>query len=52
MDEGTWDLGEEGYLTARMHAFHAHDGFAVEDGWIWMPDGKLLATVRQTRLAG
>lgn len=49
---GTWDLGEEGYLTARMHAFHAHDGFAVEDGWIWMPDGKLLATVRQTRLAG
>ena len=25
---------------------------AVEDGWIHLPDGMLLATVRQTRLAG
>lgn len=49
---GTWDLGDDGYLTARMHAFHAHDGFAVEDGWIWSPDSTLLATTRQTRLAG
>lgn len=47
----TWDLGDDGYLTARMHAFHSHDGFAVEDGWIWHPDGRLLVTSRQTRLA-
>lgn len=49
---GTWELSDGEYVTARMHAFHAHDGFAVEDGWIWMPDGTLLATTRQTRLAG
>lgn len=48
---GRWDLGD-GYLAARMHAAHSHDGFAVEDGWIHLPDGSLLATVRQTRLAG
>ncbi len=48
---GRWDLGD-GYLGARMHAVHSHDGFAVEDGWIHLPDGGLLATVRQTRLAG
>lgn len=49
---GTWDLGDDGYLTARMHAFHSREGFAVEDGWIYHPDGDLLATTRQTRLAG
>lgn len=49
---GRWDLGDDGYLAARMHAFHSHDGFAVEDGWIYMPNGELLATTRQTRLAG
>lgn len=49
---GAWDLGDDGYLTARMHAFHSHDGFAVEDGWIYLPDGSLVATTRQTRLAG
>ncbi|MBS1836204.1 MAG: thioesterase family protein [Actinobacteria bacterium] len=49
---GRWSLGEDGYLAARMHATHAHEGFAVEDGWIHMPDGSLLATTRQTRLAG
>lgn len=49
---GRWDLGETGYLTARMHAFHSHEGFAVEDGWIYLPDGNLVATTRQTRLAG
>ena len=37
------------YLAARMHTFHSHDGFAVEDGWLHLPDGTLLATVRQTR---
>jgi len=35
-----------------MHTFHSDDGFAVEDGWIHLPDGTLLATVRQTRLTG
>ncbi|MBK5222472.1 MAG: thioesterase family protein [Acidimicrobiia bacterium] len=49
---GRWHLGEGEHLTARMHANHAHDGFAVEDGWIHLPDGTLLATTRQTRLAG
>ena len=49
---GSWTLGEGELLTARMHAFHSHDGFAVEDGWIHLPDGTLLATTRQTRLAG
>lgn len=49
---GRWALGEGEHLTARMHTFHSHDGFAVEDGWIHLPDSTLLATVRQTRLAG
>ncbi|MGB6059748.1 MAG: thioesterase family protein [Microthrixaceae bacterium] len=49
---GEWTLGDDEYLAARMHAFHSHDGFAVEDGWIYLPDGTLLATVRQSRLAG
>ena len=49
---GRWNLGAEGDLGARMHAFHSSEGFAVEDGWIYMPDGELLATTRQTRLAG
>jgi acyl-CoA thioesterase len=49
---GTWTLTDGDYLAARMHTFHSHDGFAVEDGWIHLPDGTLLATVRQTRLAG
>jgi acyl-CoA thioesterase len=48
----TWTLAERTYLAARMHTVHSHDGFAVEDGWIHLPDGTLLATVRQTRLAG
>ena len=47
-----WTLPDGTYLTARMEAFHAHDGFAIEDGAIWLPDGALLATTRQTRLAG
>lgn len=49
---GAWDLADDEHLVARVHAFHAHDGFAVEDGWIWLPGGRLLATTRQTRLAG
>lgn len=49
---GSWTLGPDGYLSARMHTFHSADGFAVEDGWIHLPDGSLLATVRQTRLSG
>ncbi len=49
---GRWTLGDDEFLTARFHAFHSHDGFAVEDGWIYLPDGSLLATTRQARLAG
>jgi acyl-CoA thioesterase len=49
---GSWTLGDDEFLAARMHTFHSRDGFAVEDGWIHLPDGTLLATVRQTRLAG
>lgn len=49
---GSWTLADGDYLAARMHTFHSHDGFAVEDGWIHLPNGTLLATVRQTRLAG
>jgi len=49
---GSWALGDHDELVARMHTFHSADGFAVEDGWIWLPDGALLATTRQTRLAG
>jgi acyl-CoA thioesterase len=49
---GSWTLADGDYLSARMHTFHSHDGFAVEDGWIHLPNGTLLATVRQTRLAG
>jgi acyl-CoA thioesterase len=49
---GRWDLADGELLAARMHATHSHDGFAVEDGWIHRPDGALLATTRQTRLAG
>jgi acyl-CoA thioesterase len=49
---GSWTLADDDYLAVRMHAFHSHDGFAVEDGWIHLPGGALLATVRQTRLAG
>jgi len=49
---GSWTLADHEHLAVRMHAFHSHAGFAVEDGWIHLPDGTLLATVRQTRLAG
>ena len=49
---GSWTLADGEHLAVRMHTFHSHDGFAVEDGWIHLPDGTLLATVRQTRLAG
>lgn len=49
---GSWTIADDEYLPSRMHVFHSHDGFAVEDGWIWLPNGHLLATVRQTRLAG
>ena len=40
------------HLACEMHATHAASGFPVEDGTIWAPDGTLVATVRQTRLAG
>lgn len=50
--EGVWAVKADERLAAQMHVSHSHDGFAVEDGWIWLPTGQLLATVRQTRLAG
>lgn len=46
-----WDLNG-GYLAADLEAFHSHEGFAAEDGRFWLPDGRLLASSRQTRLAG
>ena len=46
------ELGDHEHLACEVHAFHAAEGFAVEDGSIWAPDGTLLATTRQTRLAG
>ncbi|MFV0307191.1 MAG: thioesterase family protein [Desertimonas sp.] len=51
-DAGSWSLAPGEYLATRAHAFHSHRGFAIEDGSIHLPDGALLATVRQTRLAG
>ncbi len=50
--DSVWSLAEDEYVSIRMHAFHSNDGFAVEDAWLWHPDGTLLATCRQTRLAG
>ena len=47
-----YPLGTSQHLACEMRATHAASGFAVEDGTIWAPDGTLLATVRQTRLAG
>lgn len=49
---GAWSLADGERLTAHLHAAHSHDGFAVEDGWFYLPDGTVLATTRQTRLAG
>jgi len=51
-DDDAWTLGENEYVATQMHTFHSHAGFAVEDGRLQLPDGTLLATVRQTRLAG
>jgi acyl-CoA thioesterase len=48
----SFPLGTDQHLACEIHATHAASGFAVEDGAIWAPDGTLLATVRQTRLAG
>ncbi len=48
----TVELKSDDYLTCLIHASHAAEGFAIEDGTIWAPEGRLLATTRQTRLAG
>ena len=45
-------LGPDEALAARHHAFHSAGGFAVEDGVLHAPDGTVVATSRQTRLAG
>lgn len=51
-EAASWTLAPGEYLAAHVHTFHSQAGFAVEDGRIHLPDGTLLATVRQTRLAG
>jgi acyl-CoA thioesterase len=48
----SYPIGDDQHVACEIHAKHAASGFAVEDGTIWAPDGTLLATVRQTRLAG
>lgn len=50
-DAGRWDLGPDGYLATHVLTSHANDGFAVEDLTVHLPDGSVLATARQTRLA-
>jgi acyl-CoA thioesterase len=45
-------LADDQVLTCEMHTTHAAGGFAIEDGHIWAPDATLVATTRQTRLAG
>ena len=47
-----WTLADDEHVAVHLESFHSHAGFAVEDGRIQHPDGTLLATVRQTRLAG
>jgi hypothetical protein len=42
--------GDHAYLSSR--SSFSNDGFAVEDGTMWGPDGRVLALARQTRLAG
>jgi acyl-CoA thioesterase len=48
----TVPLAPDEDLTCEMHTTHAAEGFAIEDGTIWTPQGTLVATTRQTRLAG
>lgn len=45
-------LGPDEVLACTMHTTHAAEGLAIEDGTIWGPDGTLVATTRQTKLAG
>jgi acyl-CoA thioesterase len=52
VSDPTVTLAAGEHLACEFHATHAAAGFAVEDGTIWTPDGTLLATTRQTRLAG
>ncbi len=37
-------------LLARFRSLTAADGYAEEDGWVWAPDGTLLAQSRQLHL--
>ena len=45
-------LGPESYVYLSCRSPFAAEGFAVEDGVMWGPDGTVLAVSRQTRLAG
>ena len=40
----------DGYVLAEFESNFAQDGFVEEDGWIWAPDGTLLAQARQLGL--
>ena len=40
------------YVYGQMYSAESSEGFAVEDGVIWAPDGTVLVTSRQLRLAG
>lgn len=44
-------LAADDFLTCEVHAPHAAEGFEIDDGIIWSPQGAVVATMRQTRLA-
>lgn len=40
----------DGFVLAELRSDFASDGLVEEDGWLWAPDGTLLAQVRQLGL--
>jgi acyl-CoA thioesterase len=49
---GTLRVDPNAYVYLSCRSPFAAEGFAVEDGIMWGPDGTVLALSRQTRLAG
>jgi acyl-CoA thioesterase len=45
----TPDLSPEGWVRFEFRTRDAANGWAVEDGWAWTPDGRPLAVARQIR---